>query len=151
MSALIRWQSLEENKVNWNLEVVCVPVTDVDRAKEFYANKVGFKVDYDSRIGDKRSVQLTPHGSGCSIAIGKGITTMKPGDLQDIQLVVRDLRAAHAQLVKRGVEVSEIQVYDEEGELHPAKDDDDLNNMGFIFFKDPEGNGWAIQEISSRP
>jgi len=97
--------------VNWTLEVVVVPVSDVDRAKTFYAEKLGFAVDHDNRISDKyHVVQLTPPGSGCSIVVGKGVVEMQPGSLKGLQLVVRDVRAARAQLVEHGVEVSEVQV-----------------------------------------
>ena len=136
--------------MNWTLEVVVVPVADVDRAKVFYAEKVGFNVDHDTRISDElRVVQLTPPGSGCSIVVGKGIVEMPPGSLQGLQLVVSDIHAARAQLVERGVEVSEVQVIGPEG-TRPAREGDDLNNVGFVFFSDPDGNGWAVQQISSR-
>jgi catechol 2,3-dioxygenase-like lactoylglutathione lyase family enzyme len=137
--------------MNWTLEVVCVPVTDIDRAKEFYADKLGFNVDHDTRVSEAvRVVQLTPPGSGCSIVIGKGaVPDMQPGSLQGLQLVVADIRAAHAQLVARGVDVTEVRVYGQEG-LRPARDGDALDNVGFCFFSDPDGNGWAVQQISSR-
>ena len=136
--------------MNWTLEVVVVPVSDVDRAKVFYAEQVGFNVDHDTRISNElRVVQLTPPGSGCSIVVGKGIVDMPPGSLQGLQLVVSDIHAARAQLVERGVEVSEVQVIGPEG-ARPARDGDDLNNVGFVFFSDPDGNGWAVQQISAR-
>lgn len=136
--------------MNWTLEVVVVPVSDIDRAKDFYTYKLGFNEDHDTRAGeDVRIVQLTPLGSGCSIVIGKGVADMEPGSLKGLQLVVKDLRAAHAQLVKRGVEVGEIQVYDTSG-FRPIREGDDLNNVGFVFFNDPDGNGWAVQEITAR-
>jgi catechol 2,3-dioxygenase-like lactoylglutathione lyase family enzyme len=136
--------------MNWTLEVVVVPVADVDRAKTFYADKVGFHVDHDTKISDEmRIVQLTPLGSGCSIVIGKGMVDMPPGSLRGLQLVVSDIRAAHAELVERGVDVSEVQVYDVGG-LRPSRDGDVLNNVGFIYFSDPDGNGWAVQQISTR-
>jgi catechol 2,3-dioxygenase-like lactoylglutathione lyase family enzyme len=137
--------------MNWTLEVVVVPVSDIDRAKTFYAEKVGFNVDFDSSVSEEyRVVQLTPPGSGCSIVIGKGIAKMQPGSLQGLQLVVKDLHAAHAQLVERGVDVSAIQVYDRDGSVRPSREDDALDNVGFVFFSDPDGNGWAVQQISSR-
>jgi catechol 2,3-dioxygenase-like lactoylglutathione lyase family enzyme len=138
--------------MNWTLEVVLVPVTDVERAKKFYAEQVGFQVDFDSRFSSSvsRLVQLTPPGSGCSIQIGTGITTMTPGSLQGLQLVVRDLKTAHAELTKRGVNVSDIQVYGKDSKLRPYREGDDLNNVGFIFFSDPDGNQWAVQQISKR-
>lgn len=136
--------------MNWTLEVVVVPVSDVERSKSFYAEQLGFNVDHDTRISDDlHIVQLTPPGSGCSIVIGKGIGEMEPGSLKGVQLVVRDIHAAHEQLVERGVEVSEVQVIEPEGQ-RPAGDDDDLNNVGFVFFSDPDGNGWAVQQISAR-
>jgi catechol 2,3-dioxygenase-like lactoylglutathione lyase family enzyme len=136
--------------MNWTLEVVHVPVADVDRAKAFYANQLGFNVDHDTAINEQnRFVQLTPPGSGCSIVIGKGIVRMEPGSQQGLQLVVRDLRAAHAQLVEHDVKVSDIQVYGTEG-LRPVRDDDTLDNVGFCNFTDPDGNGWAVQQIGSR-
>ena len=136
--------------MNWTLEVVVVPVSDVDRAKSFYAEKLGFAVDHDTRISDNyHVVQLTPPGSGCSIAVGKGVVEMKPATLKGLQLVVRDVRAARAQLVERGVEVGEVQVVGPSGP-RPARDGDDLDNVGFVFFDDPDGNGWAVQQISAR-
>ncbi len=136
--------------MKWTLEVVWVPVTDVDRAKAFYAEGLGFMVDHDMTMGaTSRIVQLTPPGSGCSICIGTGIVTMAPGSLQGLQLVVPDLRAAHAELVGRGVAISEVQVFGQEG-LRPSRDDDALDNDGFCFFSDPNGNGWAVQQISNR-
>lgn len=138
--------------MNWTLEVVVVPVRDIDRAKAFYAEKLGFVVDHDTAMGPTvRIVQLTPPGSGCSIVIGRGaVPEMPPGSLRGLQLVVNDLRAAHAQLAERGVEVTPIQFFAPEGP-RAATADDDLNNSGFCFFNDPDGNGWAVQEISSRP
>jgi catechol 2,3-dioxygenase-like lactoylglutathione lyase family enzyme len=136
--------------MNWTLEVVMVPVSDVDRAKTFYAEKLGFAVDHDTRISDKyRVVQLTPPRSGCSIVVGKGVGEMQPGSLKGLQLVVRDVRAARAQLVERGVEVGEVQVLGPSGP-RPAREGDDLDNVGFVFFDDPDGNGWAVQQISAR-
>jgi catechol 2,3-dioxygenase-like lactoylglutathione lyase family enzyme len=136
--------------MNWTLEVVVVPVADVDRAKTFYADKVGFHVDHDTTISDEmRIVQLTPPGSGCSIVVGKGVVEMAPGSVRGLQLVVSDIRAAHAELVERGLDVSEVQVYDVGG-LRPSREEDNLDNVGFVFFSDPDGNGWAVQQISSR-
>jgi catechol 2,3-dioxygenase-like lactoylglutathione lyase family enzyme len=137
--------------MNWTLEVVVVPVSDVDRAKAFYAEEVGFNVDHDTKINDEnRIVQLTPPGSGCSIVVGKGIVPdMAPGSLKGLQLVVSDIHAARAQLAERGVEVSEVQVAGESG-FRPSREGDALDNVGFVFFSDPDGNGWAVQQISSR-
>jgi catechol 2,3-dioxygenase-like lactoylglutathione lyase family enzyme len=137
--------------MNWTLEVVIVPVSDVDRAKTFYAQQLGFHLDFDRQIGEGlRVVQLTPPGSECSIQLGQGITKMTSGSLQGLQLVVRDLKAAHAELHARGVAVSEIQVFDGRGTLRPSQEGDDLNNAGFVYFNDPDGNGCAVQQISSR-
>lgn len=134
--------------MNWTLEVVVVPVSDIDRAKAFYADRLGFAVDHDTAIGDDiRIVQLTPPGSGCSIVIGRGaVPDMAPGSLQGLQLVVPDIHGAHAQLVERGVAVSDVQVIGE----NPRPVPDPLDNVGFVFFTDPDGNGWAVQQISTR-
>ena len=133
--------------MNWTLEVVVVPVSDLDRAKTFYADKLGFNVDHDTQVDeDTRIIQLTPPDSSCSIVTGKGIVEMPAGSLKGLQLVVSDLQKAHAQLKKRSVEVSDIQVMGE----NPSKDGHELDNVGFIFFSDPDGNGWAVQQISSR-
>lgn len=137
------------------LELVVVPVADVDRAKAFYAETLGFHVDHDTRIGDdQRLIQLTPPGSACSIAVGTlgasgdGVD-MAPGSLHGLQLVVSDVRAARADLAERGVPVSEVQVYDA-GSLRPSHEGDALDNVGFCFFRDPDGNSWVVQQISSR-
>jgi catechol 2,3-dioxygenase-like lactoylglutathione lyase family enzyme len=134
--------------MNWTLEVVVVPVSDVDRAKAFYADQLGFNVDHDTTISDDaRIVQLTPPGSGCSIVVGKGVVPdMAPGSLKGLQLVVADIHKAHAQLVERGVPVSEVQVLGKS----PTPTPDPLDNVGFVFFADPDGNAWAVQQISSR-
>jgi catechol 2,3-dioxygenase-like lactoylglutathione lyase family enzyme len=135
--------------VNWTLEVVAVPVTDVERAKAFYADQLGFAVDHDTTTidGETRFVQLTPPGSDCSIVIGTG--GMQPGSLQGLQLVVNDVLAARAELAGRGVDVTEVRVYGRDG-IREAQDGDDLNNVGFCYFSDPDGNGWAIQQITAR-
>jgi catechol 2,3-dioxygenase-like lactoylglutathione lyase family enzyme len=140
-----------EPQMNWTLEVVAVPVSDVERAKRFYAEQLGFAVDHDTLISgtDVRFVQLTPPRSGCSIVVGVPDLDMAPGSLQGLQLVVADLPAAHAQLVERGVEASEIQVFDG-GSFRPSREGDDLDNVGFVYFNDPDGNGWGVQQISSR-
>jgi catechol 2,3-dioxygenase-like lactoylglutathione lyase family enzyme len=134
--------------MNWTLEVVVVPVTDIDRAKTFYADALGFRVDHDIVIGDDvRIVQLTPPGSGCSIVIGKGaVPDMVPGSLKGLQLVVPDIEAAHAELVERGVGVGDVQVLG----ANPGPTPHPLDNVGFCFFADPDGNGWAVQQISDR-
>jgi len=130
------------------IELVAIPVTDVDRAKSFYVDQVGFNADHDHTVHDAlRFVQLTPPGSGCSIVIGKGaVPDMPPGSLQGLQLVVPDIHRARAELVERGVEVSEVQKMGE----NPGPVADPLDNVGFVFFSDPDGNAWAVQQISSR-
>src|SRR3954465_4803458 len=122
--------------MDWKLELVAVPVTDVDPAKGFYVDQVGFNADHDHRVSDEmRFVQLTPPGSACSIAIGTGIMETEPGSVQGLQLVVADADAARAPLLERGVEAGEVQEFP----------------WGrFVFFKDPDGNGWAVQEIPKR-
>ena len=134
--------------MNWTLEVVVVPVSDIDRAKRFYAERVGFNVDFDMVVSDQvRLVQLTPPGSGCSIVIGKGaVPDMPPGSLKGLQLVVPDIHRARAELVERGVEVTEVQKLGE----NPSPTPDPLDNVGFVFFSDPDGNAWAVQQISTR-
>jgi catechol 2,3-dioxygenase-like lactoylglutathione lyase family enzyme len=120
-------------EMDMKLELVAVPVTDVDRAKSFYTDQVGFVADYDHTVSDEvRFVQLTPPGSACSIAIGKGLTTMTPGSLDNLQVVVTDAEAAHAELAGRGVDVSDI---------------DDQPWGRFVFFRDPDGNRWALQQL----
>jgi catechol 2,3-dioxygenase-like lactoylglutathione lyase family enzyme len=137
--------------MNWTLEVVVVPVSDVDRSKEFYETKLGFHVDHDTTVSEgMRFVQLTPPGSGCSVVLNKGMTQMAPGSLQGVQLVVNDVRRAHKELSSRGVEISEVRFAGPTG-FRPATDEDDLNNSGFLFFEDPDGNGWAVQQITGRP
>jgi predicted enzyme related to lactoylglutathione lyase len=122
--------------MDWKLELVAVPVSDVDRAKAFYSEQVGFVADHDHRVSDEmRFVQLTPPGSACSIAIGSGIMQTAPGSVQGLQLVVADIEAARAHLVERGVEVGEVQ---------------DLPWGRFVFFSDPDGNGWAVQQVPAR-
>jgi catechol 2,3-dioxygenase-like lactoylglutathione lyase family enzyme len=134
--------------MDWTLEVVVVPVSDVDRAKAFYSEQLGFNVDHDTTVSEgNRIVQLTPPGSGCSIVVGEGLVPdMPPGALKGLQLVVSDIRAARAQLTERGVEVTDIQVMGES----PTPQPDSLDNVGFVFFSDPDGNGWAVQQISAR-
>jgi catechol 2,3-dioxygenase-like lactoylglutathione lyase family enzyme len=129
--------------MDYKLEVVVVPVSDVDRAKHFYAEMMGFTVDVDHAPNERfRVVQLTPMGSGCSVTIGSGLTEMPPGSLQGLQLVVADIAAAHAELSERGVPVSSIQHHDGEGFV----DGPGGRWNSFVFFKDPDGNSWAIQE-----
>jgi predicted enzyme related to lactoylglutathione lyase len=122
--------------MDWKLELVAVPVSDVDRAKDFYANMAGFNVDHDHTVSDEiRFVQMTPPGSACSIAFGKGISETAPGSAQGLQLVVEDIDAARAELNKRGVETGDVQ---------------DFPWGRFVFFSDPDGNGWAVQQIPPR-
>ena len=136
--------------MNWTLEVVVVPVTDVDRAKSFYADQLGFVVDHDTKVSDEmRFVQLTPPGSGCSIVVGQGITEMQPGSIKGLQLVVSDIVAAHAQLLARGVAAGDVQVFDGDTS-RLVRGGTALDNVGFVFFNDPDGNGWAVQQISAR-
>jgi catechol 2,3-dioxygenase-like lactoylglutathione lyase family enzyme len=122
--------------VNWKLELIFVPVTDVDRAKAFYVDQVGFHADHDQQVNDTlRFVQLTPPGSACSIAIGTGITPMEPGSQKGLQVVVEDAQAARDQLLAKGVEATEV----------------DVQPWGsFVFFHDPDGNAWALQELPRR-
>ena len=122
--------------MDWKLELVAVPVTDVDRAKAFYVDKVGFVLDHDHRVSDEvRFVQMTPPGSACSIAFGTGLVQTPPGSAQGLQMVVPDIEAARAELVGRGLEVGEI----------------DRQPWGaFVYFTDPDGNGWAVQELPPR-
>ncbi|QBI19946.1 glyoxalase [Egibacter rhizosphaerae] len=137
--------------MNWTLEVVVVPVSDVEAAKAFYVERVGFGVDHDTTFGEgQRIVQLTPPGSGCSIVIGEGVVPeMPPGSLQGLQLVVPDIHAAHAELAQRGVEVSEVRAVDGDND-RLRRGGQALDNVGFVFFSDPDGNGWGVQQISSR-
>jgi catechol 2,3-dioxygenase-like lactoylglutathione lyase family enzyme len=122
--------------MDWKLELVAVPVSDVDRAKDFYTQKAGFNVDHDHTVTDAiRFVQLTPPGSACSIAFGKGITETAPGSAQGLQMVVDDIEAARAELIQRGVEAGEVQ---------------DFPWGRFVFFSDPDGNGWAVQQLPAR-
>jgi len=121
--------------MDYKLELITIPVSDVDRAKAFYAG-AGFLAEHDHRVDEStRFVQLTPPGSACSIALGQGLTEAAPGSLQGVQLVVADADAAHAELAGRGVAVSEVQEFP----------------WGrFVFFTDPDGNGWAVQELPQR-
>jgi catechol 2,3-dioxygenase-like lactoylglutathione lyase family enzyme len=129
--------------MEWKLEVVVLPVSDVDRAKHFYSEQVGFVVDVDHRASETtRVVQLTPPGSACSVTIGVGLTDMPPGSVKGLQLVVSDIEAARAELVSRGVEVSSIQHF-EDG-VQKEGPGGDWNS--FIFFSDPDGNSWAVQQ-----
>jgi len=122
--------------MDWKLELVAVPVSDVDRAKAFYVEQAGFVEDHDHTVSDEiRFVQLTPPGSACSIAFGRGIVDAAPGSLQGMQMVVADVETARAELAGRGVEVSEVQVF-------PWG--------SFVHFRDPDGNGWSVQQLPER-
>jgi catechol 2,3-dioxygenase-like lactoylglutathione lyase family enzyme len=119
--------------MDYKLELVAIPVTDADKAKAFYVDKAGFNADHDHRVSDElRFIQLTPPGSACSITIGDGITDAEPGSVKGMQLVVQDIETAHTELSGRGVDVSDVQ---------------ELPWGRFVFFSDPDGNAWAVQEI----
>jgi catechol 2,3-dioxygenase-like lactoylglutathione lyase family enzyme len=122
--------------MDWKLELVAIPVTDVDRAKAFYVEQVGFNADHDHQVNDAlRFVQLTPSGSACSIMLGSGITEMTPGSQQGLQIVVEDVEAARRELIDRGVKASEV----------------DAQPWGsFVTFSDPDGNTWALQQLPPR-
>jgi catechol 2,3-dioxygenase-like lactoylglutathione lyase family enzyme len=133
--------------LDWKIEVVTIPVSDIDRARDFYAEKVGFTVDIDHRISDDvRLVQLTPPGSACSIHLGKGTVDMEPGSIDGVFLVVRDVRSAREYLVERGVEVGDLQVFDD-GSYRKAREGENLDLVGCVFFNDPDGNRWCVQQI----
>ena len=122
--------------MDWKIELIFFPVTDVDRAKAFYVNQVGFHADHDQQVSDQlRFVQLTPPGSACSIAFGTGITEMEPGSQRGVQVVVPDAAAAHQHLLDHGVQASDV----------------DVQPWGsFVTFDDPDGNGWILQELPQR-
>ena len=122
--------------MDWKLELVILPVSDVDRAKAFYVEKVGFNADHDQRVNEQlRFVQLTPPGSACSIAFGEGLTTAAPGSVKGLQMVVADAHAARKELIDRGLEVGDV----------------DVQAWGsFVYFSDPDGNSWAVQELPAR-
>jgi predicted enzyme related to lactoylglutathione lyase len=122
--------------MDWKLELVAIPVSDVDRAKDFYVERVGFVADHDHRVSDElRFVQLTPPGSACSIALGEGITDAEPGSVKGMQIVVEDVARARAELHERGVDVTDVQ------EFPWGK---------FVFFSDPDGNAWSLQQLPPR-
>jgi catechol 2,3-dioxygenase-like lactoylglutathione lyase family enzyme len=131
--------------MDWKLEVIVVPVSDVERSKEYYAERLGFTVDVDHRDGDFRVVQLTPPGSACSITFGSTLNPSPPGTLGGLQLTVSDIEQAHRELTDRGVEISEIQHF-EHGSPRSGPDPQRAPFNSFIFFADPDGNRWAIQE-----
>ena len=129
--------------MDWKIEVIVVPVSDVERAKAFYTDGLGFHLDVDHAMSESfRIVQMTPPGSGYSVTIGVGLADMAPGSLKGVQLVVDDIEAAHAELTGRGVDIGEI-VHFEHGEQRPGKGD---RWNSFFFFDDPDGNSWAVQE-----
>ena len=122
--------------MDWKIELIAMPVSDVDRAKDFYTEQAGFNADHDIVVSDEiRFVQLTPPGSACSITLGKGVTDAEPGSVKGMQIVVSDIEAAHAELAGRGVDVSDVQ---------------DFPWGRFVFFSDPDGNGWAVQQLPPR-
>ena len=123
--------------MDFKLELIAVPVSDVDRAKAFYTEQAGFNADHDHQVSDEiRFVQLTPPGSACSIAIGQGVVDTAPGSAQGLQLVVSDIHAARAELAERGVEVGDVQ---------------EFPWGSFVFFTDPDGNAWSVQQLPPRP
>ncbi len=123
--------------MDWKLELIIIPVSDVDRAKKFYSEQVGFPVDHDHTVSDEiRFVQMTPTGSACSIAFGKGLTDAPPGSVKGLQMVVADADAAHGELTSRGVQASPVQ---------------DMAWGRFVFFSDPDGNAWSVQQPPPRP
>jgi catechol 2,3-dioxygenase-like lactoylglutathione lyase family enzyme len=126
-------ESTAASQIEWRLELIQVPVSDIDRAKSFYVEKAGFVADHDHQVSDDlRFVQLTPPGSACSIALTSGAHQMEPGSLEGLQLVVADVGKAREELLARGVEVGEVQEFP----------------WGrFVFFADPDGNGWAVQQV----
>jgi catechol 2,3-dioxygenase-like lactoylglutathione lyase family enzyme len=123
--------------MDWKLELVAIPVTDVDRAKAFYVDQVGFHADHDHKVHEGlRFVQLTPPGSACSVVLGTGVTQMTPGSQKGVQVVVADVAAARRELIDNGVEASEV----------------DVQPWGsFVTFSDPDGNTWALQQVPARP
>jgi catechol 2,3-dioxygenase-like lactoylglutathione lyase family enzyme len=122
--------------MDWKLELVAIPVSDTDRAKAFYVDKVGFVADHDHRVSDDlRFVQLTPPGSACSIAFGEGLTDAEPGSVKGLQLVVSDVEVAREELATRGVDVGDVRVF-------PWG--------SFVFFEDPDGNRWSVQQLPKR-
>jgi catechol 2,3-dioxygenase-like lactoylglutathione lyase family enzyme len=136
--------------LDWKIEVVTIPVSDIERARDFYSEKVGFVVDIDFKVSDDvRLVQLTPPGSACSIHLGTSTIAMEPGSVDGVFLVVSDLLAARAELVKRGVDVGDVQVFDE-GAYRPAEEGENLDLVGCVFFSDPDGNRWCVQQIPAR-
>jgi catechol 2,3-dioxygenase-like lactoylglutathione lyase family enzyme len=133
--------------VDWKLELIVLPVSDVDRAKAFYTEQLGFRLDVDHKAGEAfRVVQMTPPGSACSITIGVNVGGGEPGTTKGLHLVVEDIEAAHAHLEAAGVQSGGIQHF-EDGQMRPGPDPERRDYGSFIFFDDPDGNSWAVQEV----
>jgi predicted enzyme related to lactoylglutathione lyase len=133
---LVSVNTKENTAMDWKIELLPVPVSDIDRAKRFYVEQVGFNADYDHRVDETtRFVQLTPPGSACSILLDHGMTGMRPGSLEGIQVVIADADAARRQLLDNGVEAGEVQ---------------ELPWGRFVFFSDPDGNRWSLQQLPAR-
>jgi catechol 2,3-dioxygenase-like lactoylglutathione lyase family enzyme len=142
-------ESPEVGTIDMKLEVVTLPVSDVDRAKSFYQS-LGWRLDADFVLSDDiRAVQLTPPHSGCSIAFGKGLTTAEPGSAQRLELVVSDIDAARADVIRRGVEVSDV-FHRDGGQLLPGPDPERRSYLSYASFSDPDGNSWLLQEVTTR-
>lgn len=136
--------------MDWKIEVVTVPVSDIVKARDFYAEKVGFTLDIDYKVSDEvHLVQLTPPGSACSIHLSPPGMGMETGSISGVFLVVSDVVAARAELAERGVEVGEVLVFND-GNYRPAQEGDSLDNVGCVFFSDPDGNSWCVQQIPAR-
>ncbi|MGH2775912.1 MAG: glyoxalase superfamily protein [Actinomycetota bacterium] len=136
--------------MDWKLEVVTIPVSDLERAKAFYSEQLGFNVDIDHQMSDEvRLLQLTAPGSACSIHLGPESAGMTPGSIRGLFLVVSDVRAARDQLVERAVEAGEVLVFDS-GSYRPAREGESLDLVGCVFFSDPDGNRWTVQQIPAR-
>jgi catechol 2,3-dioxygenase-like lactoylglutathione lyase family enzyme len=136
--------------MDWKLEVVTIPVSDLDRSRDFYAEKIGFNIDIDQKVSDDlRFLQLTPPGSGCSIHLQPGSDAFTAGSLEGLFLVVPDVTAAREELAGRGVDVDEVRVFDA-GEYRPAREGESLDLVGVTFFTDPDGNRWMVQQIPPR-
>ncbi len=135
--------------MDWKLEVVTVPVSDLDRARDFYADELGFNVDIDQVVGSMRFLQLTPQGSRCSIHLQPGNDKLRTGSLEGLFLVVSDVRAARQELVERGAEVGEVLVFDS-GDYRPPHEGESLDLVGVFFIDDPDGNRWMVQQIPPR-
>jgi catechol 2,3-dioxygenase-like lactoylglutathione lyase family enzyme len=136
--------------LDWKLEVVTLAVSDLDQARDFYAEKIGFNIDIDHQIpGGMRFLQLTPPGSACSIHLGPGTERWKPGSMEGLFLVVPDVKTAREELLERGVDVGEVQVFDS-GDYRTPREGESLDLVGVCFFPDPDGNRWMVQQIPPR-